>query len=192
MAEEHVGPRPAAWTKIFTGFKIALDHLDKPLPEIPEPPIVVPVPGLNLIVIRALAFARSLSQNVIAVHVTDDLESAQRLRLLWDQWAGDVPLVVLESPYRSLVNPLLAYLDALEQQHPGAPVTVADSGPERLGGKGGGRVGTPPYFLAVISEPACSGRESGTGSLPARSCPGPSSSTGCRRWQSQPDHSRRC
>jgi hypothetical protein len=105
--------------------QIALEQFDKPLPEIPEPPIVVPVPGLNLIVVRALAFARSLSQNVIAVHVTDDLESAQQLRARWDQWAGDVPLVVLESPYRSLVNPLLAYLDALEQQHPGAPVTVA-------------------------------------------------------------------
>lgn len=105
--------------------QIALDNLDKPLPEIPEPPIVVPVPGLNLMVVRTLAFARSLSKNVTAVYVTDDLEAAQELRAKWDRWAGDVPLVVLESPYRSLTSPLLAYLDALERQHPGTPVTVA-------------------------------------------------------------------
>jgi hypothetical protein len=105
--------------------QIALDRLDKPLPEIPEPPVVVPVPGLNLMAVRTLAFARSLSKNVTAIYVTDDLESAKPIRERWDRWAGDVPLVVLESPYRSLIQPLIAYLDALERSHPGAPITVA-------------------------------------------------------------------
>jgi hypothetical protein len=105
--------------------QLELGRLDRPLPEIPEPPIVVPVPGLNRMVVRTLALARSLSKNVTAVHVTDNVEDARELRERWDEWSGDVPLVILESPYRSLTNPLLAYLDAIEQQHPGTPVTVA-------------------------------------------------------------------
>lgn len=105
--------------------EIALERLDKPLPEIPEPPIVVPVPGLNVMVVRTLAFARSLSRNVTAVYITDDFAEADEIRKNWDRWSGDVPLVILESPYRSLMSPLMAYLDALEQQHPGTPVTVA-------------------------------------------------------------------
>ena len=53
----------------------------------------------------ALEFARALSENVTAVHVTDDLEAAVRLRNQWEEWATKpVPLVIIESPYRSLIR----------------------------------------------------------------------------------------
>ncbi|MBI4491616.1 MAG: APC family permease [Chloroflexi bacterium] len=94
-------------------------------PRLPSPPIVVvPVQGLDRAVARTLAFARSLSERVVAVHVTDDAAAGEALRARWESWSGDVPLVILESPYRALVPPLLAYLDALQQQDPQAPITV--------------------------------------------------------------------
>jgi len=56
--------------------------------------------------------------------VTDDLSSAETLRKRWIQWEGDMPLVVLESPYRSLTAPLLAYVDAQRAQHPNRTIMV--------------------------------------------------------------------
>lgn len=91
--------------------------------------IVVPVVGLNRATVRALRYAQRLSPHVTAVHVTDDPDAAETLRQRWDEWAGEqadqaVPLVIVESPYRSLLHPLLAYIDAIDQQSPETPVTV--------------------------------------------------------------------
>lgn len=70
------------------------------------------ISSLNQSAIRNLRFARSLSGDVTALHVTDDLASAQRLKQEWDALDPAIPLVILESPYRSLVSPLLTFLDA--------------------------------------------------------------------------------
>ena len=57
---------------------------------------------------------------MVAVHVAGDEEAEQvaKLEAKWQQWVPDVPLVVVESPYRSLLRPLLAYIDALHRQQP--------------------------------------------------------------------------
>ncbi|MBI3287490.1 MAG: APC family permease, partial [Chloroflexi bacterium] len=86
--------------------------------------VLVPVADLNQASLRALAFARSISEDVTALHVTDDPREAEALRRKWDQWANGVSLVILESPYRSFTPPLLTYIDALHQQDPGTFVTV--------------------------------------------------------------------
>ncbi len=83
------------------------------------PPVVlVPVSDLDLVARQAVAFAQDLSSRVVAVHVTSDLEEAERLRLRWQEKVADVPLVIIESPYRLLLPPLLAYVDALRERHP--------------------------------------------------------------------------
>lgn len=89
-----------------------------------EQPVIMPVPGINKAVLRALQYARSISRHITAVHVTDDLEAGQRLRAEWERQIPDVPLVILESPYRSFLGPILAYVDAIDQQALGLPVTV--------------------------------------------------------------------
>ena len=104
--------------------QLAMEPTAEKMPEFPEPILVVPVPGLNRAVARTLGYAKSLSHNVTAVHVTDDMEEAAALRRRWKQWGVDVPLVILESQYRSLTGPLLHYLDALAQRDPSAPITV--------------------------------------------------------------------
>jgi hypothetical protein len=85
-------------------------------PEKVRPVCVVPIAELNGVALQSLAMARSMSEQVIAVHVCDDADHITRLRRRWDVWGNHVPLVIIESPYRSLVRPLLAYIDAVDRQ----------------------------------------------------------------------------
>jgi hypothetical protein len=50
------------------------------------------------------------------VHINDDEEEIARLRAKWEAWGNHVPLEIIESPYRSLVRPLIAYIDAIDKQ----------------------------------------------------------------------------
>ena len=86
--------------------------------------VIVPLAGLNRASERALAFARGLEQNVYALHVTEDADAARGLADELRAYDPNVKLIVLESPYRALVEPLLNYIDALHQQDPDAFVTV--------------------------------------------------------------------
>jgi hypothetical protein len=88
--------------------------------------VIVPVPGINRAVVQAINVARSIAPSVQAVLVSDEPEEATRIRENWRIQLPEVPLVVVESPYRALVAPLLAYLDVLDQQWPqdkAAPIT---------------------------------------------------------------------
>jgi amino acid transporter len=105
--------------------EMAIEDLSRSAPELLSSPLVlVPVPNINRASVRTLSFARSISDDVTALYVTDDLSSAETLRKRWTQWEGDMPLVVLESPYRSLTAPLLAYVDAQRAQHPNRTIMV--------------------------------------------------------------------
>jgi amino acid transporter len=87
---------------------------------------VVPVPGINRAVIQAINVGRSFSDDLHAVLVSDDPAEASRVRARWERQLPEVPLVVVESPYRALVPPLLAYLDVLDEAWPAgreAPIT---------------------------------------------------------------------
>ena len=79
---------------------------------------VVPVPGINRAVVNAVNVARSIASDVRAVYVADDAEEGARMRDRWVRQLPDVPLVVVESPYRALVGPLLSYLDVLAAAWP--------------------------------------------------------------------------
>ena len=93
-------------------------------PRIGKNPVVVLVGGIHKGVVEALEYARSISPNVTAVTVDLDPTQTSKLRLRWAEWAPDVPLVVLESPYRSVVRPLLEYVDKMEKQGEGRYLTI--------------------------------------------------------------------
>ncbi|HSH22108.1 MAG TPA: APC family permease [Candidatus Caenarcaniphilales bacterium] len=80
--------------------------------------VIVPVPGLSRAVVQAVNFARAISDDVRAVHVTYDMENAAPFRETWEQQVPGVPLVIVESPYRSLTLPFLAYLDVMAPSEP--------------------------------------------------------------------------
>lgn len=88
---------------------------DGPLPGIHrEQRVVVPVAGINRAVVQAVDVARTMAVDVRAVLISEDPERAAAIRVRWEWQLPDVPLVVVESPYRALVGPLLAYLDVLD------------------------------------------------------------------------------
>jgi len=86
--------------------------------------VIIPVDRIDRAVLRTVAYARSISPNAVAVHVTDERESADELKRHWEQAIPDTPLHVVESPYRSLVEPIVAYVEGLDRTRPGGLVTV--------------------------------------------------------------------
>jgi amino acid transporter len=86
--------------------------------------VLVPIDDLNQAVLRTIDYACNLSENVTALHVTDDPKEAEALRERWERAVPDVPIVTIESPYRSLIAPVFAYIDALDKASPGVGVTV--------------------------------------------------------------------
>ncbi len=96
------------------------------LPPRREERVVVPVAGINRAVVQAINVARSIAPDVRAVLVSDDPDGAAPIRERWERQLPDVPIVFVESPFRALVGPLLAYLDVLDQAWPPdkeAPIT---------------------------------------------------------------------
>jgi hypothetical protein len=84
-----------------------------------RPPIVVvPLARIDRPALDALAFARSIAAEPLAVHVTNEAETAAELRDQWPEVGGGAELVIVESPYRALIGPLVRYLDALQRQDP--------------------------------------------------------------------------
>ena len=83
-----------------------------------EERVVVPIPGLNRAVVQAINVGRSISDDIRAVYISDDPESAARLRADFERQLPGVPLIVVESPYRALAGPLLAYLELLDSAWP--------------------------------------------------------------------------
>ena len=80
--------------------------------------VIVPIPGINRAVVQAINVGRSIAPDVRAVLISDEPEEAAALRERWERQIPDVPLVTVESPYRALVGPMLAYLDVLDQTWP--------------------------------------------------------------------------
>ena len=105
-----------------------------PPPDIPttvpveRPPtgehVVVPVDAINKFTLAAIAFVRELSGTATAVHITDDRGEAEDLRARWEKVIPDVRLLVIESPYRAFVAPMVAYVGSLQRSEPGVPIAV--------------------------------------------------------------------
>jgi amino acid transporter len=86
--------------------------------------VLVPISGLQRAVVQALDYAKTLSPDVRAVYVNIDPVATEQLEAQWPQWGEGVPLVVLESPYRSLMEPLLEYIETVYGEHPDDYVTI--------------------------------------------------------------------
>jgi amino acid transporter len=116
-------------------FKAIKRHYDeanrmRTLPTAPPPhrqlrnAVVVPIARLDRPAVEALRYARSLSEDVTAVHVADESERADDVESAWALWGEGVPLTIIASPYRSLTRPLLQYLTELRKAERVDYVTV--------------------------------------------------------------------
>jgi amino acid transporter len=94
--------------------------------------VVVPISGVHRAVVQAIDYAKTLSPDVRAVYVSLNATTTEELRKSWAEWGRGVPLVVLESPYRSLMEPLLEYLEGLrESRHAFITVVLPEFVPAR-------------------------------------------------------------
>ncbi|MDP9269915.1 MAG: APC family permease, partial [Chloroflexota bacterium] len=103
---------------------LALDRIPEGKEVAAEPIVIVPLARLDRPARQAIAFANSISQHPTAVHITNDPHDAEEMRERWPDWAGKTELVVVESPYRALIGPLLRYMDALQAQDPRRPIVI--------------------------------------------------------------------
>jgi amino acid transporter len=102
--------------------QLSLDGMDPPAPM--STIVLVLVGDLHRGVVQAIQYAQALSPSAKAVYVETDPERTRRLEERWGKWGMGSPLVVLSSPYRSLMGPLLDYIDHLRQQAPNHMITL--------------------------------------------------------------------
>ena len=86
--------------------------------------VVVPISGVHRAVLQALQYAKMLSPDVRAVYVGVDPRVTANVRREWERWGEGVPLVVLQSAYRSLMEPLLEYIEQVDAERPDDFVTI--------------------------------------------------------------------
>jgi hypothetical protein len=90
----------------------------------PRDHVIVPVDEINKITIGAIGMGRTISSLVTAVHTTDDRDEVEAFRERWNRLVPDVPLLIIESPFRAFAGPMLAYIERLEETEPEKRINV--------------------------------------------------------------------
>ncbi|MBV6395372.1 MAG: hypothetical protein HFACDABA_00948 [Anaerolineales bacterium] len=105
--------------------KLSLEHYGGTAPHTPRHRVIVPLSGIHRGSLQALKYARMLSDDITAVHILIDPVEAEKLQKKWEKWGDGVRLVLLDSPYRQFIEPLLDYInDLVSQRQPNEVITV--------------------------------------------------------------------
>ena len=99
-------------------------YLPRPKVKTVTHPAVVLVGQLHRGTFEALDYARLISDEVVAVHVDIGLTDREKFQLAWKDLQSDIPLEILESPYRSVGEALTHFLALFEEQRPGVYLTL--------------------------------------------------------------------
>jgi amino acid transporter len=97
--------------------ELSLHGLPPSLKPVPPSRVVIPISGVHRGMVSAVTFAQSISSNVTAVYVELEPGSGTHMTEQWSQWWPDIPLVVVSSPFRSIVGPLLEFLEKTDLEH---------------------------------------------------------------------------
>jgi amino acid transporter len=104
--------------------RLSLERYGEPL-QFRRQCVIMPLSGVHRGTVEALRYARSLSDDITAVHVSIDPTEAEAVRQKWALWGGGVRLVILDSPYRLLLEPLLEYIaDIAARRQPNETITI--------------------------------------------------------------------
>ena len=96
--------------------QLSLHGLPPSLRPFPPPRVVIPISGVHRGTIVAVDFARGITQNVTGVFIEFEPGSGERVMKDWKRWFPDIPLEIRESPYRSVIGPLLDFLDENDEK----------------------------------------------------------------------------
>lgn len=94
--------------------ELSLSNYNMPM-QIRRNRVIMPISGVHRGTLAALRFAKTLSKDITAVHISTDAEETEKVKKKWEQWGDDIRLVVLDSPYRLFIEPLVDYIQELEQ-----------------------------------------------------------------------------
>ena len=86
--------------------------------------VIIPISGIHRGVVDAIRYAASISDDVRACYIEIDPEATARIQQEWKNWGHEIPFVILKSPYRSVIRPLLEYIDDIDQVTHREMVTV--------------------------------------------------------------------
>jgi amino acid transporter len=94
------------------------------VPEKKHNTVIVPIGGVHRAVVQALEYARTLSDDVRAIYVDVDPHATQEIRDTWEHWGKGIRLEILASPFRSVMEPLLEYIELTNDERPDDFITV--------------------------------------------------------------------
>jgi amino acid transporter len=111
-----------AFNRVYRHYKqvrhqLSLHGLPPSLRPVAPARVVIPISGVHRGMVNAVLFAQSISSNVSGVYVELEPGAGEKVREQWNEWWPDLPFAVIPSPYRSLVGPLLEYLDKTDAEH---------------------------------------------------------------------------
>ncbi len=86
--------------------------------------VLIPISTFHKGTLKAITYARSIAQDVEAIYIAINPERTAKIRDIWNEWKLDIPLIVLETSYRSVLQPLLHYIDELQAKDPDELITV--------------------------------------------------------------------
>jgi len=99
-------------------------HIPRPRGEVVTHPAIVIVGQLHRGTVEALDYARSIADEIVAVHVDVGTTDLDKFRRRWQELESDIEWVILDSPYRSVITPILEFVSQYEAEHPGVLSTV--------------------------------------------------------------------
>ncbi len=97
--------------------QLSLHGLPPSLRPVSPARVVIPISGVHRGMVNAVLFAHSISPAVTAVYVELEPGAGEKVKEEWHEWWPDLPLIVIPSPYRSLVGPLMQFLDETDLEH---------------------------------------------------------------------------
>lgn len=86
--------------------------------------VIIPISTFHKGTVKAIIYAKSISDNVQALYIAINPERTRVIQEIWKDWGLDIPLIILETPYRSIVQPLVDYIDQLQSEDPETLITV--------------------------------------------------------------------
>ena len=99
-------------------------YISVPKPEIITHPAVVVVGQLNRGTVEALDYARTIADEIVAVHVDIGSTDRQKLQEKWQNLESDIPLEIIDSPYRSVIEPIVDFIGQFQESRPGVFTTI--------------------------------------------------------------------
>jgi hypothetical protein len=105
--------------------RLSLEKFGGPPPQAVRHRVILPLSGVHQGSLEALRYARLLSNDVTAVHISIDPVETEKVKRRWEKWGEGTRLVIVDSPYRLFLEPLLGYLEEIiAQRQPNETITI--------------------------------------------------------------------